>query len=528
MATPQQQQQKKELKKIADLILRWKIFIIGCLFIALTGGLFIYLKTDKVYQSNSLIVYQQQKITTSKMSPDETRRIEEMVSTVSQQVTSRKNLEEIILKFDLYPELRRNVPIEDVISLMRDHHIEIKSQLGKSDVFSVSYKWTNPRKVVLVTNALASQFIEENLRVREERVTETATYVSDELKMAQEALDKKEKIMRDYKLQHYNEMPEQRESNMERLSALQKGNQEMMANAQALEYTKLLVLEQISLRKGSQGIGDELSGKDSLEGGLQLDGAMNLQRAEELLLELLTKYTENHPKVKMLKARIKQLKEAQQAGLDDSGTATDDTGTDFESDPQLQSLKTQLKEINFKLDHIEEERKKLIDQIAVYKKWVETTPIIEAEWSALTRDYEQLRKHYEFLLANSIAAESAETLERHQKGSQFKIVDPAFLPEKPLQPNFRKIMVFAVALGLGMGFMISVVITFFDSSFRTVEDLEAYLDVPVLCSVPLISLAEEQRKTKIINLAWKLFFLVVYSALFATIIYLWLKGIIIL
>ena len=87
----------------------------------------------------------------------------------------------------------------------------------QGDVFTVSYSGGDPEKVVRATNAIAAKFIEENLKYRQERATDTSSYTNQELQMAKKVMDEQDKAMRDYKLKNYNEMPEHREANMSRL-----------------------------------------------------------------------------------------------------------------------------------------------------------------------------------------------------------------------------------------------------------------------------------------------------------------------
>ncbi|MEA1932956.1 MAG: Wzz/FepE/Etk N-terminal domain-containing protein, partial [Thermodesulfobacteriota bacterium] len=221
-------EQRLKLKKYLDIVLRSKKIIIFCLLVSIVAGLGKYLRTPKTYESTALIRYQQQSVNPSRMSPDVQTRIREMVSTVGQQITSRTSLESLIKKFDLYTEMREKIPMEDVVVRMRNDHISIRPE-SRGDIFRVSFNGGNPKKVMLVTNELAAKFIEENLRFREERASETSAYVKDELQMAKKSLDELESTMRDYKLKFYNEMPQQRDLNMSRLNSLQtqyQGNQD--------------------------------------------------------------------------------------------------------------------------------------------------------------------------------------------------------------------------------------------------------------------------------------------------------------
>jgi uncharacterized protein involved in exopolysaccharide biosynthesis len=211
--------QRQQLKKYVDLVLgRWQ-FITICLLLSIGAGLIYYLTIPKSYQSTSVLSYEQQQISPTKMDPEQGRnRLQEAVATLRELVTSRNSLEKVITQFDLYPEQRKKLPIEDVIEIMRKNISIVPATKG--DVFSVSFQGPSPDKVMKVTNALAALFIEENLKYREERATETSKYTQDELDMAKKVLDAKEQVMRDYKLKYYNEMPEQRAGNLERLNSL--------------------------------------------------------------------------------------------------------------------------------------------------------------------------------------------------------------------------------------------------------------------------------------------------------------------
>ena len=88
------------------------------------------------------------------------------------------------------------------------------------------------------------------------------------------------------------------------------------------------------------------------------------------------------------------------------------------------------------------------EQIEKYMTWIEAAPVREAEWTDLTRDYSQLSDHYSQLVEKNILANSAYSLETRQKGSQFKIIEPAHFPEKPFHPDFLQIMLMALGIGL--------------------------------------------------------------------------------
>lgn len=357
-----QPDQRQLIKKYLDILLRRKKIVIAGLLLGMAAGLGQYLQTPKVYQCKSLIKYQRQRINPTRMSPDDIRSgTREVIATVSQQITSRTSLEALIKEFDLYAKSRNMLPMEDIVDVMREKHIDIGSDRG--DIFRVAYQGSDPRKVMRVTNALAAKFIEENLRFREERASETSRYVSNELSMAKEALDKKEAIMRDYKLQHYNEMPDQRNTNMGRLNALQDQYQNNQDSIQDLERTKVMIQEQISLREElfAQQFGGNSVGT---AGSLILPGAQHsggllaeISRMRQELNNLQLRYTDKHPEVKRLRKMLKEREEEQAAVIlneEDDAEQGDEEQSVVQryQDPQAEELKIQLENLGYNIDRL--------------------------------------------------------------------------------------------------------------------------------------------------------------------------------
>lgn len=520
-----EQQQRQLIKKYLDIVLRRKKVIIAFFLLGLVAGLGLYLTTPKVYLCTSLIQYQRQQVNPTAMSPDDVRsRTSEVVATVSQQITSRSSLEAMIKEFDLYVDLRASLPMEDVVDLMRKKHIEIKQEKG--DIFKVSYQGGDPRKVLRVTNALAAKFIEENLRYREERASETSTYIKDELRMAKDALDQKEAGMRDYKLKYYNEMPSQLANNMSRLNALQDQYQKNQGSYQQMEQTRVLIQEQISLRQEmieQQVRGLAVASND--KAGKVRSAAAELSDLRQTLRNLQSRYTEQHPEVRRVQKQLEELEGRYAGAASEEGTSA---VPPVPIDPQIEQMKVQLQEVEFNIVRLRNDRAEIEKEIRKYQQWIDATPVREAEWAGLTRDYEQLNQHYQALVAQSLQAESAHSLEKQQKGSQFKIVDPAHFPEKPYKPDFRKIMLLAMAVGLGLGGGLAFGVELLNTSFKEPEEVESFLGLPILCAIPVIHTRAEARRGRLITIAWGLLLGLAATGILVALAYCWKKGLIVL
>lgn len=518
-----EKQSVQQIRVILDLIERRKFLITLFSFLGITIGLLVYLSQPKMYMGTALLSYQQQEINTEKMKPGFRDDIKDIVSTVSQIVLSLTSLEKIIIDEKLYLEKREVLPMEDVVEQMRKHILIRPSKEG--DTFVISYTGSNPVKVERVTNTLSARFIEENLKYREEKAAEASVYTQDELQMAKEIIDRKEAVMRDFKIKHYYEMPDQQVNNNARLIALQEQYQQRQDSIQDLEKTRVLVREQMAAHK--QFAANEAVNAEEIP-TREISLKKELLKAKNVLQLLQVKYTDQHPKIIRLKKHIESLETSlREKGILDVNGNPVETGIE-EFDKTLFDLELQLKGIELSIEKLQKEKDELQKNIDQNNKWIEAAPVREAEWTSLTREYDQLKRRYDFLVGQNLQARSALNLERKQQGSQFKVEDPARRPTKPVKPDFIKILGVALAAGIAAGGGLAFGLNLMDPSFHDPDALEQYAKIPVLCSVPSLSLDHELSRQKKVFAAQVFFFCIWAGGIVAAMYYFWRNGKIIL
>ena len=76
----------------------------------------------------------------------------------------------------------------------------------------------DPENAMKITNALASYFIDENLRFREAESTGTSNFLEEELNSKRKELAVKEKELKEYREKYMGELPEQLNSNLSMLT----------------------------------------------------------------------------------------------------------------------------------------------------------------------------------------------------------------------------------------------------------------------------------------------------------------------
>jgi len=146
--------------------------------------------------------------------------------------------------------------------------------------------------------------------------------------------------------------------------------------------------------------------------------------------------------------------------------------------------------LNAEIKRKETEQAQLRGLISSYQAKVDSAPTRQTELTELTRDYETQRAAYTSLLAKREESNIAADLERRQVGEQFKVLDPARVPERPFYPKRLKMGGAAVAAGLASGGGLAALMEYLDRSFRTAADITRVLNLPVLATVP------RMRKTR--------------------------------
>jgi capsular polysaccharide biosynthesis protein len=139
---------------------------------------------------------------------------------------------------------------------------------------------------------------------------------------------------------------------------------------------------------------------------------------------------------------------------------------------------------------------RLRNQVNLFARRVAATPALEAELTALTRDYETVRKGYESLLAKQEDSKIATALERRQIGEVFKVLDRARLPEGAFSPNRFMINMMGALAGLSVGLGFVALLHYRDKGLQSEDDVLCVLRLPVLAAIPIIVTDRDLRRAK--------------------------------
>ncbi len=484
-----------------DMARRRRLALLAPLALAVVAAGLLALATPRLYKSEATIMVQGPEVPAGYVQPTVvTFNLEDRLRAMAQQVTGRATLLSLARQFALYPELAGR-PAEDLLERMRD---DLSVELGdKSDLsdkerrggrevvcFKLSYAHRRPATAQAVTARLASLFIEENLRARARQARLTTGLLERELAAARARLEAQEEALSDYKGRHLGELPEQLAANLSVLGRLQTELQTNQVALSAAQERALLVeraAADFSQAQLARNPNSALPPPTLFAGPPEA----RLAALRQSLPALEARYTAHHPAVVKTRHEIGRL-EAELAGGKTGAAGHPLPGW---AAPQG-DLGAQLAAARADIARLKGEQGLILGKVGFYQQRVEATPEREQALAALSRDDDTLQANYESLLKKRAEARMAESLEDHQKGDQLRIIDPPNLPERPFKPKPLRLLLVALVLGLAGGCGLVFALEAGDHTFRRREEVEDYLQLDVLASVPLLSSQAEARRRR--------------------------------
>ena len=325
---------------------------------------------------------------------------------------------------------------------------------GSSNIIRISVTADTADMAQRFANAVAEAYRAENIRTKNKAVAESRQFVERQLVSHEEALQKAEEALRDFK-----EREGQVFLNEEAKAAL------ASFTTLEAEYDRILRVQDETVKQIDTLLQPRAGGpapRIFTDEPTALLSILNT-RLTDLTQEhdnLLIHYTPEHLMVRELDRKIKNVK-----------------------DEIVRELQTKLKTLSGR-------EATLREQIDTYRERYFNFPGAAIKLSRLERDVEvsadlfaKLKvKHQELLIKN------AERIE------EVSVIEPAILPAVPInQPNSQMNLFVAIIMGGFLGVVLAFARESFDTSIGTIEGVEEFLQVPVLGVIPRFNEKEQME-----------------------------------
>jgi polysaccharide chain length determinant protein (PEP-CTERM system associated) len=173
----------------------------------------------------------------------------------------------------------------------------------------------------------------------------------------------------------------------------------------------------------------------------------------------MLKSTEHHPEFIDATKILDTLKASRAEEIE---TYLSSDGTDGDTD-RIGSIASELKlEMNRLEGQLASLRVREADsagKLERLRQKIDLVPQVEAERTALNRDYEITQRKYQELLSRKDSAELAQKADVSSEDVQFRVIDPPIAPQSASGPNrllsYTIVLVLGFTAGLGLAFLIS-------------------------------------------------------------------------
>ena len=465
---------------------RWSALLVSWLA-AVAGWLVVYSLPDQ-YSSKAVVNIDAQTI----MQPllkglavesDPQQEIEVMTRTL----LSRENLLSVIRETDmdhtasspealerLVEKLARTIQLSNVGNARR-------GQLG-STIYEISYKSPDAEMSFKVVFSLLNALIENTLNSGRLDSDMAEKFLNEQISDYEQRLEQGEQRLAEFKKKNAGFMPNEKGGYYDRLQSLQ-GNIESTTSALHLAKQRYNELRQ------------QLSGESPMVGGSEFSRATaaKLRSYQEQLNEMLTKFTDEHPNVKALRARIEDL---QQGGDPDNVPGSSFAG-DTELNPVYHDLKAQESRARVEVSTLQVQLAEQRQRLAELQQSVDIIPQVEADLIKLNRDYDITKERYLALVERRESARLAQKMEKNNSEIIFRVVDAPIVPLLPAGPNRPLLLsgVFLMALLAGVGW--SILRFLLHPTFVDFKQLQKMIDLPVLGTISLQMTPEKRRQRRI-------------------------------
>jgi polysaccharide chain length determinant protein (PEP-CTERM system associated) len=474
---------------VAMLRRRAWIILVPALVAPLAGYLVSYAFHSK-FTSQSVVMIEGQKVPESMVQPVVSTDYTARVSTLAQQIQAESKLRPVVQR--LFPQsdagamidtIRANMSVEPVPSelLIGSTAKGKKPNASPFPGFYVKYTAPGAREAQMICNELTALMVDENARQIADAATGTSEVLNRGIEDAKNNLDSMDAKLAEFKKHYVGQLPGDEENNLKILTGL---NSQLESNTQTLNraqqdkaYATSMLAQQLAAWKTSQ----NATNPETLQ--------KQLSDLQTQLLQLKSKYTDDHPDVIKTKADIdgvkKKLADINKASASDTDESTDKAS--IIEPAEIRQLRLQLHQYEDLIGAATRDQKRLQQEISTYQSRISLSPAVEEQYKQLTRDYDNAQKNYEDLQAKKSSADLTVKMNNQAVGERMFPLQAADLPDSPSFPNRLFFALGGLAAGLAIGAGIALILELRDSSIRNERDAEAVLELPTLIAVPWVA-----------------------------------------
>lgn len=433
--------------------------------------------------------------------------LSQRLQTMNQEILSRSTLEPMVSKYKLYErEKASGMPMELIIEKMyKSIKVEPeKADDGKVTGFKLTYRDRTPEAARNVAAELAGKYVNQQVTSSIESVEKTKEFLQKQLDEAKTALDTISQQRLQVMSQNVEALPESGAGLIAQLTGLRQKEETISKTKETLIVEKGRLNDSIRALTSQMNLVQQFGEKDKQEqvndSGIEGTIAYGdlLKRRADLtakLINLKKVYTDKVPEVIETKTQLEKvneeidkLKESNQKRLENAARRGNDKVEMQRKNLEIEKQKAegQIALIDQQIEMKEQEMRNNAMEIANLEAKINTIPNVKVALEAVENQYQTAKTTYDDRLKKYDAAQQQLAKETEAQGETIRVVDPANLPQSPVNASKKPMFIGAgAAIGLALGLFLAGIFEI-PRLFRiqNIDDAKHYTGLPVLASVP--------------------------------------------
>jgi len=430
-----------------------------------------------VYTANATLIVESPQIPGQLLPPSVQAASLEKLQIAQKNLMRRVNLLDIAQKLKVFKDIDKMTPDGIVQEMASNTRINNSAARGAATIMTIAFDADTGPKAAAVVNEYVTIILSADAETRKQNAEGSVSFFEAEKKR----LDGELSAMSAKLLKFQNENKDALPNTL----PYRLGQQQLLQDRLATTERDIATLKDQKTRMIALfNATGQLSGTNVA----QTPEAKQLDALRQQLNSSLAILSPANPKVKQLQAQIDQLSkivEAQQLPADAGAAGVPMTPLDI----QIATMDTQLQAL-------EEQRKQLIDQLAVLKDSIDRTPANQIALDAMTRDFQNIQQQYNATVQKQAAAANNEQVELLSKGERITVVEAASAPDTPTKPNRIMIAGGGVGGGIFLGIGLIFLIELLNRSVRRPTDLVKNFGIAPLVTIPYMRTPSEMMRRR--------------------------------
>lgn len=381
--------------------------------------------------------------------------IDRRIARIREQVLSRPELIELVNRYQLYPKMRADTALSDIVETMRKSvsiaplSAELQQSTNNSTIaFTLSYSYSDPNKAQSVAQDLSEQVLQLDATQTTQQAGAAAQFLGDQARMLQQQIGEQER----------------------QIAAIKAANGSILSSAG------------VTMLGGGGGSFDVQIAALQRENS-QLLAQRNLSRtadtrdpvvaqAEAQLAAAQAVYSDDHPDVRLARQRLNEAKALARKNVANAPIGAIDDQVAF-NNRQIAALRSAQAG----------ESARVNATVGAQSR----APLVLQQIAQIQQKIDGLNDQYKGVSDRLLQARAGVKAENEQLGERLSIVNPPVVPDEPSFPKRWMLLAGGPALGLALGLVLLFLVELIMRPIRDPAALTQLFGEAPLGVIPTVS-----------------------------------------